>query len=239
MDIRSYNQPILMFSGGKDSLLCLLKLKEYLDIINVVWVNTGKNIPEVETYVKSFQKMCPNWIELKANRDMVWAAHGLPADVIHPHYTVSGHRYTMSVETYQSPLECCVRTLMPPVIELIVKLGSNLLIRGNKVSDALLDKSRSGDVIDGVTIYNPIENLTDYQVLECLKVFDVELPAWYGLKHSSIDCADCTGYIADSGARIDLLKHNYHEEYDQLIQRLKVIVGVVEEPLNSIKEVLK
>ena len=167
-----------MFSGGKDSLLCLLKLKEYLDVINVVWVNTGKNIPEVEAYIKSFQRMCPNWIELKADRDSVWAKHGLPADVIHPHYTVSGHRYTMNVETYQSPLECCVRTLMPPVIELIVKLGSNLLIRGNKASDALIDKSKSGDIIDGVTIYNPIENLTDYQVLECLKVFDIGLPEW-------------------------------------------------------------
>ena len=58
MDIRSYNQPILMFSGGKDSLLCLLKLKEYLDVINVVWVNTGKNIPEVEAY-KEFSENVP------------------------------------------------------------------------------------------------------------------------------------------------------------------------------------
>lgn len=239
MDIRSYNQPILMFSGGKDSLLCLLKLKEYLDIINVVWVNTGKNIPEVEAYIKSFQKMCPNWIELKADREGVWHTYGLPADVLHPHYTLSGHKYTRNNGMYQSPLECCVRTLMPPVIELISKLGSNLLIRGNKLSDTLLDKSRSGDVVDGVTIYNPIENLTDYQVLECLKVFDIELPAWYSLNHSSIDCADCTGYIAESSTRLEMLKHNYHEEYDQLIQRLKVIVGIAEEPLNSIKEVLK
>ena len=44
MDIRAYNNPILMFSGGKDSLLCLLKLKGYLDVINVVWVNAVHDV---------------------------------------------------------------------------------------------------------------------------------------------------------------------------------------------------
>ena len=58
----------LAFSGGKDSLACLLMNKERLSEIAVFWVNTGKVYPETEKIVKFAKSIAPNFVEIIVDR---------------------------------------------------------------------------------------------------------------------------------------------------------------------------
>jgi phosphoadenosine phosphosulfate reductase len=227
-----------MFSGGKDSLLCLLMLKPQLDNINVVFVNTGKNFPEVLEFVESIKPLCKKFIELKSDRDKDWSLYGMPSDlvastymngIVNPYLTYKGGK----MQTVQS---CRYKNIMLPVINLIRALDSNLLIRGSKNTDSYHDGVQSLSIVEGVLIYNPIENFTDYQVMEALKTYDVKLPAHYSFKHTSLDCMDCTGFLADTKDRIELLKAKYPEVYIEVKANIETIIKISEDTLESIRK---
>lgn len=225
IDITKYKEPVLMFSGGKDSLLCLLMLQDQLQYVNVVFVDTGKNFPKALEFINTIKQYCKNFIHLKSDRDRNWQVNGLPSDLIAP---MHGH--------YQSVKSCCYSNIMLPVVNLIKAMDSRLLIRGSKNTDKYHDGVQSLSVLEGVTIYNPIENFTDYQVLEALKTFDIKLPEHYSYKHTSLDCMDCTGYLKDTKDRLKLLKAKYPEIYAEVRTNIETIIKISEETLDSIRK---
>lgn len=241
IDTREYKEPILMFSGGKDSLLVLLKLKDQLDHINVVFVNTGKNFPEALSFIDIIKEMCPKFIELKSDRDYDWKQHGMPSDLIPQLYTqVAINNDAKSEFILQSAFSCCYKNIMLPVSHLVQALDSTLLIRGSKFLDKLHDSYSTGSIVGKVTIYDPIENLTDYQVLEALKTFDydIDIPDYYSFEHTSLDCMDCTGYLDKTKDRLELLKKLYPEEYATTKANIEKIIAISETTLESIKKVI-
>ena len=92
--IAGHKNIVLWFSGGKDSMACIYLLKEHLDNINVVWVNTSKNYPELLDTVARAKKLCPNFIEVKTDRDAQWEGNGLPSDIVPIEYTKMGQSMT-------------------------------------------------------------------------------------------------------------------------------------------------
>lgn len=216
-----------MFSGGKDSLLVLLKLKDQIDHINVVFVNTGKNFLEALNFIDTIKGMCPKFIELRSDREGNWATYGMPSDLIAP---MNGK--------YQSVRTCCHSNIMMPVVHLVKALGSTILIRGNKIGDVIYDGVASGSMVEGVVIYNPIENLTDYQVIEALKTFDIVLPDYFSFEHTSLDCMDCTGYLGKTKDRLELLKTKYPFQYSITKKNIEKIIAISETTLDSIKKAI-
>ena len=92
--IAGHKNIVLWFSGGKDSMACLYLLKDYLSDITVLWSNTGKNHPELLDTVSRAKKLCPNFIEIKTNRDAQWKENGLPSDIVPIDYTKIGQGVT-------------------------------------------------------------------------------------------------------------------------------------------------
>lgn len=229
IDTKEFKEPILMFSGGKDSLLCLLMLRDQLDNINVVFVNTGKMFPEALGFIDTIKELCPKFIELNSDRDRDWQVHGMPADVIVP-----------MKSTYQSVKSCCYKNIMLPVINYAKAVDSRLLIRGSKNTDDYHDGIQSLSVIEGITIYNPIENFTDYQVREALKIFDeeVDIPDYFSFEHTSLDCMDCTGYLDKTKDRLELLKKRYPQEYYKTKANIEKIIAISETSLATIKQAI-
>jgi len=225
LNTRDYKEPILLFSGGKDSLLCLLMLRDQLDHINVVFVNTGKVFPEALQFIDTIKPLCKKFIELHSDKARDWQIHGLPSDLINP-----------IVGKYQSVKSCCYKNLTLPTINLIKALDSRLLIRGCKTTDTIYDGYKSLSMVEGVLIYNPIENFTDYQVIEALKTYDINLPDHYNFKHTSLDCMDCTGYLKDTKDRLELLKVKYPEAYAEVKANIETIIKVSENTLDSIRK---
>lgn len=239
IDTRQFKEPILMFSGGKDSLLVLLKLRDQLDHINVVFVNTGKNFPEALSFIDTIKEMCPKFIELHSDRDFDWEQHGMPSDLIpQSHTRVAKDNSAKSEFMLQSVFSCCYKNIMLPVAHLVDALGSTLIIKGSKLSDSLHDKINSGTVLGRVTVYKPIETLTDYQVLEALKAFDLKLPDYYSFEHTSLDCMDCTGYLDKTKDRLELLKKRYPQEYASTKANIEKIIAISETTLDSIKKAI-
>ena len=239
MNIKDYKNPVLMFSGGKDSILCLLKLEQYLDDIIVLWVNTGKNFPEALEVIERFKAKCPNWVEIKSNRDKQWEVYGLPSDIINPELTIEGAYYTgNSQDKVQSVFNCCSMNIMQPALKFIKQIDCRLLIRGQRLDDYYKDKSKTGDVVEGITIYNPIEHMTDYEVRTALKAC-INLPLHIDFQHSSLDCMDCTGYLQFSKDRMKLLKDKYPDTAMQLRSDLEYIDELTSKPLKVLREVKK
>ena len=125
----------LAFSGGKDSWACLW-LNEYrLDKILVIWVNTGKNYPELLEQIKLAQSLCPNFVEVKTDRDSQNEKEGLPSDVVPIDWTSFGQEMTGKKEVkIQSYLGCCYENLSKHINETVKTYGIKRLITGQRVN---------------------------------------------------------------------------------------------------------
>lgn len=230
----------LWFSGGKDSVACLLLLKEALADIHVLWANTGKNLPEVEAWVRSFAPMCPNWHEVAVDRAGQHARNGLPSDVVPITATVEGRQFTKGRgPMVQSYLQCCVQNIGLPLWEKTKALGCDVVIRGQRSDESHTSPFRDGSTHDGVTFHHPIEGWTEAEVRDFVGR-QVTVPAFYALEHSSVDCYDCTAYLSHSADRVAYLKQHHpakHIELQSRLRDLSDVVRIAAEPLERLAHV--
>lgn len=198
-------------------MACLFLMKSRLKDIHVLFVNTGKCYPEQLETVASVRQLCPNWHEVKTDRDGQWARNGLPSDLVPIDWTGFGQAMTSRKPfAVQSYLQCCFENIGSELLHKCKALGVTNIIRGQRADDRHRAPVRNGAVIDGITYWHPIENWTKERVLEYLKQEMGEIPAHYVLEHSSMDCYDCTAYSEHSADRIEWtrLRHpKLHAEY--------------------------
>lgn len=205
----------LAFSGGKDSWACLWLHKDQLDDIAVLWVNTGKNFPELLETINKARAMCPSFHEILVDRDRQNSTLGLPADVVPINWTVLGQIVTGPKPTrIQSYLGCCYDNISMPLHMKAKELGLTQIIRGQRNDDGHKGSARNGTVFDGITCLHPIENWTAPQVLSFVSEH-MELPGHFGLKHSSMDCFDCTAYRKECADKTAYMRERHPGLYEQ------------------------
>ena len=127
---------------------------------------------------------------------------------------------------------------MQPVYEFMVAIGSNLLIKGQRFEDELKDRISSGDKVGNLVIWHPIENWTTKEVKDYLVTKMEKIPAHLELKHSSMDCYDCTAYLEATQDRLFYMKKHHPEKLQELRLNLEVIRNAVLGPLESLDEIL-
>lgn len=217
-------QIALAFSGGKDSWACLWLNKHRWSDIVVLWVNTGKNYPELLETINQARAMCPNFIELVVDRDGQNAFNGLPSDVVPVNWTRLGQSVTGEKPVMvQSYIQCCLENIGENLQKYCKDHGITRLIRGQRNDEGHKSSARDGSVIEGITYEQPIEDWTAQQVLNYVEAH-MPLPAHFKFKHSSMDCYDCTAFTADSVDRISYTKANHpmlYAEYETRNQALK------------------
>lgn len=206
----------LAFSGGKDSWACLWMYADQLKDIHVIWVNTGKNIPEVLAMVEKARSMCPLFVEVKADREAQNAAFGLPSDLVPVNFTILGQAVKERTEvTVQSYLDCCYSNISAPLLRAAQNLQLDELIVGQRSADGHRGTRKDGDKVNGVTYRHPIEGWTDSQVMLYLDGL-MALPEHFKLQHTSVDCYDCTAYRKETVDKREYIaaKHPMlHAEY--------------------------
>lgn len=206
----------LAFSGGKDSMACLLLNKDRLPEITVLWANTEKNFPEVIETIKKAKQFIPNFVEIKTNREQQNNFYGIPADVVPIDWTVIGQSVsgakTIKVQSY---LQCCNENLSAPLNKAAKQLGITHIITGQRSED--LHKSLPTE-FDGLTFIRPIENWTKQQVLNFLEQH-MELPEHFKFNHSSMDCYDCTAYTKETKDIVKFSKQKHPELHEKYIAR--------------------
>lgn len=184
----------LAFSGGKDSWTCLWLNEEKLKDILVIWIDTGKNYPEMLETIKLAEKMCPNFVRVSVDREGQNAYHGIPADLVPIQYTRQGH-LTCGVKEVliQSYLQCCYENIAVNLMSYCHKKGITSLIIGQRNEEEHKSTSRDGDITYGIKRIQPIEQWSEQQVMQFLNQ-KMELLPHFSFKHSSMDCYDCTAY---------------------------------------------
>ena len=221
----------LAFSGGKDSLACLLLHKHNLDEITVFFVNTGKEYPETRKIVEFAKSISPNFIEIQSNQQAQNDLNGIPSDVVPVDWTVYGQSQTCQKSIkIQSYFQCCFENIAAPLLNAVKEHGITHLIRGQRLDENHKSTARNNDVIEGVTFLHPIEEWTCFEVLSYISKH-MELPAHFHLKHTSLDCFDCTAYQKDT-KDVSLWRANNHPElHKQFLARKEKLDSAIREAL--------
>lgn len=221
----------LAFSGGKDSWACLWLNKDKLKDLTVLWINTGKNYPEMLATIDRAKAICPNFVEIKVDRDGQNAVNGIPSDVVPVNWTAYGQMFTGEKSTkVQSYLQCCIENIGKNLHDYCKTFGFTHLIRGQRNDEAHKSISRHGDIVDGITYLHPIENWTKQEVLEFVAKH-MDIPEHFRFMHSSMDCYDCTAYRAESKDRIEYAKLNHPMLHAQYAAREAALNAALSETL--------
>ena len=199
----------LAFSGGKDSWACLWLNKDRLSQVAVLWINTGKNYPELLESVEKARALCPNFVEVIVDRDGQNAHNGLPSDVVPINWTKLGQQVTGEKSVLvQSYMQCCYENIGANLQAYCKTHGITRLIRGQRADEGHKSPARDGSVVDGIRYEQPIENWTSDMVLDFVAEH-MEVPLHFDFRHSSMDCYDCTAYRADSHDRIEYMRQKH------------------------------
>lgn len=226
----------LMFSGGKDSLACLHLVKDYLDKVLVVWVNTGANFPEIEQMMREVKSIVTHFHEIKTNQPESIKSKGYPVDVVPVNYTLLGQSVT-SIKDFKvrSYFECCSENFWIPCDAEMRKLGVTGIIRGQRNSEGHRAPIKSNHIENGIEYYLPIESWKDSEVIDYLRSKDVVINERLSMAHSSLDCWNCTAYMAESAERFKYIKKNHPSKYESIVEIVKKIDNVITAESNIYK----
>lgn len=218
----------LMFSGGKDSLACLHLVKDYLDKTVVVWVNTGANFPEIEQMMREIKAIVTHFHEIKTDQPASIKSKGYPVDVVPVNYTVLGQSVT-SIKDFKvrSYFECCSENFWIPCDAELRKLGITGVIRGQRNDEGHRAPIKSGHVENGIEYFLPIEDWKDSDVMDYLRSKNVIIDERLSMAHSSLDCWNCTAYMAESAERFKYIKKHHPSKYESIVEIVKKIDNVI------------
>lgn len=221
----------LGFSGGKDSLALIYLFREYLPRITVYHMDTGDLLPEMRAAVESATLMIPNFIRVQGDV-MAWIdANGLPTDLLpysmHPLGQMAGQADGKLVARY----DCCFANLMLPLYQRMSDDGMTLLIRGTKTVDLKRLPTRSGQIIDGKEIWNPIEDWSHDDVFAYLKSVGAPHNPVYDSMVNSPECARCSAWWSEG--RATYLREKHPVLFTEYRRRLEVVADAVTPSINA------
>lgn len=207
---------VLAFSGGKDSMACLHLMRGSLDY--AIYVDTGKSYPETNALVAYASNLVP-MITVHSDRDIQNEREGIPADVVPIDWTRIGQLLTTKkATTIQSHVECCFENIAYPLLLKAKQIGATEIVYGQRNDEAHKSTTRNGDIVEGIVRLQPIEDWTSSQVLAYLAT-KMEVPAHYSIKHSSLDCYDCTAFRKDSHDRVAFTARHYPQMHREYLER--------------------
>lgn len=235
-----HDRVALMFSGGKDSIACLHLLQDYLDKTALIWVNTGAAFPEIEEFMQGVKQLVPMFIEVRSDQPGSIEERGYPSDVVPIRFTSYGQACTSDQPIkLRSYLECCSENFWVPADQAARDLGVTAIIRGQRKSEAHRSPFQSGDTWQGIEYVFPIEDWSDEQVLRFLEEKGVVLDDRLRMSHSSLDCWNCTAYLADSKDRMQYIKARHPEKYAEVQKLIKQIDAAVTAELSELRSALE
>lgn len=216
----------LAFSGGKDSMACLHLERETLDF--AIYVDTGFTYPETLEMVEYTRSIVPVRI-VKVGRLKQNEREGIPSDVVPINWTPLGQQITGPKSVLiQSYLGCCYENISAPLLKAAKEFGVTELVYGQRNDETHKSPARNGDVVEGIVRSQPIENWTAEEVLAYLAT-QMAVPQHYILKHSSLDCYDCTAFRKDSQDRIEWMKQKHPDLFVHYEKRADALSSALRE----------
>lgn len=180
-------------------MACLHLLRAELDC--AIYVDTGYAYPETLALVEYAATMIPVHT-VRSDRP----AEVIPSDIVPADWTAFGQLCAGSkpvlIKDYH---QCCFDYIARPIIEKAQSLGVKELVYGQRNDERCKSTARDGETVCGIVRRHPIENWTAAEVMDYLAT-KMDIPTHYAIKHSSLDCYDCTAYRKDSADRIEWMR---------------------------------
>lgn len=237
-----HDHGVLFFSGGKDSLACLLLLREHWDRITVVWSNPGAPHAETVAYMDRIRSMVPHFVELNGRQPEWIAAHGWPVDVVPVKASSAGAiGFDAPKVRMASFLDCCSANLWEPMRQYVIDTAPTLIIRGQRADESPRNRMTDAEVtvLGTVTYWHPLHDWTAAQVKEYIQAAGWELPPFYDIgAESSPDCWNCTAYIDHNRSRLRWMRRERPQMFAQIEPVLDALSGHLEDHIRDLAEVL-
>lgn len=238
-----HDHGVLFFSGGKDSLACLLLLREHWDRITVVWSNPGAPHAETVAYMDRIRSIVPHFVELNGRQPEWIAAHGWPVDVVPVKASSAGAiGFEAPKVRMASFLDCCSANLWEPMRQYVIDTAPTLIIRGQRADESPRNRMTDAEVtvLGTVTYWHPLHDWTAAQVKEYIQAAGWELPPFYDIgAESSPDCWNCTAYIDHNLSRLRWLKRERPAMFAEIEPVLDALSGHLEDHIRDLAEVLE
>ena len=217
---QKYEEATLFYSGGKDSLTCLLLARPWWDRLNVVFIDTGKQFPEVYEHMEKVKALVPRFSVIRSDVSAYHLAHGLPVDVVPTRNTDVGDLlWGNEGVRVCSRFSCCKANIWDPMQKYFDLHRLACVIRGDRG-----EERRMGPVNDGGAEFAfPIFNWTTAQVHAYLHADQSGLvqERHFLEAGSSLDCMWCTAYFKEQRSRFGYVKKHYPEVAEQYVQFYK------------------
>lgn len=222
-------RPVLKFSGGKDSLACLHLLRPWWDRITVLWANAGDPYPQTIEQMERVRQLVPHFVEVAGPGYIRTHAteQTYPADMVPWGATAFGRACTPAAPRFKlhSTLECCAANVWRPMQNKLWELGADLVIRGERESEAHRPPIVNGmvDQQNGGMQLIPIRSWSKGEVFAYLRSEGVEIPRQYAYGMGSLDCMHCTGHLFEAGGKLSYLTDHHPQVAIEYERRLRLI----------------
>lgn len=225
---------VLQFSGGKDSLACLWKLREEWEDLLVLWVDTGDGHPGRVEEMEDVAAMVPHFLRVAGDQPKFIREVGWPVDVLPERLSQFGHMTQgpggiMLARAH----DCCMANIWKPLHDATKLVGAKVVYRGTRLEDKRKTIITDGQVIDGIEYRYPVRDWTTAEVLAYL---GDKVPKYYREgEQTSRDCMHCTAYLDENVERIKRLPPESKEMVMFVLrtQRMALQAGI-----NELNEVL-
>lgn len=225
LDLSSYRNPALQFSGGKDSLACLYMLRPQLDKLTVYWINTGDTPPETRSVVDQVRPWIPRFVEVETNVEAWRNEHGLPSDIVPASGHLLGAAYGMGTMRVSNRFDCCFYNLMLPMHNRMVEDGVDAVVRGTKLVDTGRVPAEGRTPFYEVLL--PLRDWSHDEVFAYLRAVGApENPIYEQFGSiSAPECMGCTAWWDDNKAAYFKARHPHrHGEYVAKLAQIKSAV---------------
>lgn len=241
--IAQHKRAVLFLSAGKDSLACLLLLKDFLDRIDVVWVNPGAPHQRTVEYMHHIRRWVPRFREVSGRQPEWLLARGWPVDVLPVRSSIEGEVGAGRAPVrFQSYLTCCEANMWAPMREFIKASGADLVIMGQRAGESMRNRLRDDEIqtIDGVTYWHPINSWTEAQVWRLIDACGHPHPPFYDEgAESSADCWNCTAYLDHNRGRLEAMKRTEPDRYQVVESVLMSLSSALLEQQAPLKQILE
>ena len=199
-------RPVLLLSGGKDSLLLLDLCLPWRDRLHLVWARTSECFPHMVDFMRE-RTQGWNFTELVSDQAAYFAKKGLPSAIIpvrqRPHEKPAG-------VMIQSNGYCCKDLQYRPLVRYIKHDGADVLLHGQTAEDLRnLRLSVPGlfKSLKQLRLVAPLADWLSEEVMDYCRSAGVELPLQYQTGfEDSLECWNCT-------VRTDLKRFQWMQQH--------------------------
>tara|TARA_R110000868_G_scaffold238912_3_gene493431 strand:- start:4410 stop:5156 length:747 start_codon:yes stop_codon:yes gene_type:complete len=243
MDINNifarHKQIAFQLSGGKDSVAALFLLRPYWDQMVVYFCNSGDMKPELTSVVARLSTMLSRFVVVPGRVFSTHQEFGLPSDLVPFTSSYASHVHNAgSTLLLQDRVSCCFRSIMAPLHERMLHDSITMIIRGQKNNDVLKGCFKSGDVVDGIEFFYPVENWTDDECFDFCNHHGFDMRSVYstGIPHSG-DCITCTAWLGED--RAHYVRKHAPEKFNQYQSNIRKIGAAIAPVLNTFRAELE